>query len=724
MNKSNGMKKRIVSTLLIVSVVFLIVAGRLAYLMLIRGEYYKKLAIEQQTRDRLITSKRGTIYDRNGKPIAVSASVETISISPETVRDQGDPEKTATVLSKLLGMEKDEIMAKIEKKTSYECIRKKVEKDIADKVREQKLVGVYLDEDTKRYYPYGNFASHVIGFTGTDNQGLLGIEMIYDDILKGNPGRIVSARNARGSEMPYKYDRYYNPVDGTNIVTTIDQTMQHFLEKNLEAAYINNDLQKGAAGIIMNPKTGEILAMATKPDFDLNDPFVLNDNDLSEELKNIEDDKERQKATSDALNQMWRNKAVVDSYEPGSTFKIITAAMALETNSVNVGSDKFGCGGVMRVGPHDIHCSNRNGHGSQSFQDALKNSCNPAFIQIGQKIGKTNFYKYYRAFGFTEKTGIEMNGETSGMFYPLDSFNEVELATASFGQGPVVTPLQMITAVSAIANNGRLMQPHLIKQFLNDDGEIIENIEPKVIREVVSEDTAKRLCQMLENVVEEGGGKRAFIKGYHIGGKTGTSEKIPRGNDKYIASFVGVAPANDPQIACLIILDEPTGDYYGGTIAAPVARDVMQDCLRYLGIEPDDADSQVVEVGVPGVIGSSISDAAEIITSCNLKYKIEGSGEIIVDQMPKEGVVVAEDATIILYTEEVDGSNLVTVPRLVGMPHKDVVDILATQALKLNIKNSYDETSVAVSQSPEGGSKVEPGTTVSVEFGKPQTDSD
>ncbi|MBQ4109610.1 MAG: stage V sporulation protein D [Clostridia bacterium] len=724
MNKSNGMKKRIVSTLLVVSVVFLVIAGRLGYLMLIKGEHYKKLAIEQQTRDRLITSKRGTIYDRNGKPIAVSASVETISISPETVRDQGDPEKTATVLSQLLGIEKDVIMAKIEKKTSYESIKKKVEKEIADKVREQKLVGVYLDEDTKRYYPYGDFASHVIGFTGTDNQGLLGIEMIYDNILKGNPGRIVSARNARGSEMPYKYDRYYNPVDGTNIVTTIDQTMQHFLEKNLEAAYINNDLQKGAAGIIMNPKTGEILAMATKPAFDLNDPFTLNNTDLSESLKNIEDDEERQKAQSDALNQMWRNKAVVDSYEPGSTFKIITAAMALETNSVNVESDKFNCGGVLRVGPHDIHCSNRLGHGVQSFQDALKNSCNPAFIQIGQKIGKSNFYKYYRAFGFTEKTGIEMNGETAGMFYPLDSFNEVELATASFGQGPVVTPLQMITAVSAIANNGKLMQPHLIKQFLNDDGEILENIEPKVIREVVSEDTAKRLCQMLENVVEEGGGKRAFIKGYHIGGKTGTSEKIPRGNDKYIASFVGVAPANDPQIACLIILDEPTGDYYGGTIAAPVARDVMQDCLRYLGIEPDDTDNQTVEVWVPGVIGSSISDAAEIITTSKLKYKIEGSGKVIVDQMPKEGVVVAEDATIILYTEEVEGSNLVTVPRLVGMPHKEVVDILATQALKLNIKNSYDENSVAISQSPEGGSKVEPGTTVSVEFGIPQTDND
>ena len=644
-------KKRAVILFAVLIGIFMLLIGRLVFLMLINGGEYKKMALEQQTRDRLITPKRGTIYDRNGKPLAVSASVETVSISPITVREGKKVEETASLLAEVLELDKEAILEKINKNTSYEIIKKKVEKDKADKIREKEFPGVYLDEDSKRYYPYGNFASHIIGFTGMDNYGLQGIEMIYDSRLKGVPGRVVSARSGDGTEMPYKYDRFYNSEDGTNVVLTIDQTIQHFLEKHLETATVDNNLREGAAGIIINVKTGEILAMATKPDFDLNDPFALTPEEKTV-VKSVPDPDKRGEKESEILLKKWRNKAVVDSYEPGSTFKIIVSAMALETGKATV-NDQFYCNGYKEVGGYRIHCWKTEGHGAEDFKAGLKNSCNPVFMELGERIGHDDFYKYYKAFGFTETTNIELNGETTGLFYTPGNFNKTELATSSFGQGFQVTPLQMITAVSCVANNGYLMRPYLVKQITDEKGNILEETKPQIVRQVISSETSKTMCKLLENVVADGTGRNAFIEGFHIAGKTATSEKFPRGSGKYIASFVGFAPANDPQIACLIILDEPPDQHMGGIIAAPVVKAVMEDTLRYLGVEPDLSESEKNdETLVPAVTGLNLEDAKAELSYAGLEYRIEGDGYVVLKQIPEHMTSVAKNATVILYTEE------------------------------------------------------------------------
>lgn len=648
----NGkIKKRIAIVFTVLAVALFCVSLNVMRIVIIKGEQYKKESLEQQTRDRVITPKRGTVYDRNGKPLAVSASVETISISPVQVREGGKVEETATLLSEVLGIDKKEILEKINKNVSYVAIAKKVEKEQADKIREKAFPGVNLDEDSKRYYPYGNFASHLIGFTGDENYGLQGIEMIYDSYLRGNPGRVVSVSGGDGSELPYKYERFYTSENGTNVVLTIDQTVQHFLEKHMETAVIDNKLQKGAAGLIMNVKTGEILAMATKPDFDLNDPFGLSEAD-KKEIRAQKTNEEKSKKETEILLKKWRNKAVEDSYEPGSTFKIIVAAMGLEAGKINI-DDRFYCNGYKEVGGYRIHCWKTTGHGPENFVDGIKNSCNPVFMEIGERIGNADFYKYYKAFGFTETTDIELNGETSGVFYGANMFNTTELATSSFGQGFQVTPLQMLTAVSAVANGGYLMRPYLVKQLTNDNGEIISETKPRIVRQVISSETSKTLCQLLENVVTDGTGKNAFIEGFHIAGKTATSEKQPRGSDKYIASFVGFAPANDPQVACLIILDEPLEEHMGGVIAAPVVKKVMEDTLIYLGVEPDLSESEAnKEVTVPSVMGMSIQDARETLSYAGLDCKVEGEGEIVLRQIPEGMTKVADSATVIVYTEE------------------------------------------------------------------------
>ncbi len=709
-------KKRIMVILFVVIACFALLAGKLGYLMIVQGDELKRQAMEDQSRDRLINAKRGTIYDRNGKVLAISASVETVSISPITVR-KGDPEKTAKVLSQVLGLEEADVMAKINKNTSYEIIQRKVEKEQADQIRAEELTGVYLDEDSKRYYPYGNFASHIIGFTGTDNQGLLGIEMVYDSVLKGKPGRVVTSKKADGTEMPYKQERYYTPENGTDIILTIDQTMQHFLEKHLETAVAENNLQKGATGMIMDIKTGEILAMSTKPDFDLNDPFTLNSEEEQKRIETIADKEEREKEYNAAIQKMWRNKAVVDSYEAGSTFKIFVAAMALEEKLVNL-NDTFHCNGVRRVAGWNIHCWKREGHGDQTFVETLQNSCNPAFMEIGARVGNSLFKKYYEGFGFTSKTGIELPGETAGVFYQPGSFNEVELATSSFGQGPVVTPLQMITAVSAVANDGYLMKPHLVKQFNDEEGTPIQVFEPTVVRQIISPETSQQLRELLEKVVSEGSGSRAYLQGYHVAGKTGTSEKIPRGQQKYVSSFIGFAPANDPQIAVLIALDEAKGgDTYGGVIAAPVVKKIMEDSLRYLGVEPDltEGEAAQTEVSTPDVTTKELEEARKVMTAFRLNVKVEGNGDTVLAQVPKGGVTVAENSTVILYTEEALIPKTVTVPDVTGMTYKEAEEKLKESGLSIKASGNTENT-VAVKQSPAAKATINPGGTVTVTF--------
>lgn len=724
-NSNLKIKKRILWIFGVLLVCFLFFVVRIAIIQFIDGEKLSREAIEQQTRDRMINAKRGTIYDRNGKQLAVSADVETVSISPVTVRKANEREVCADTLSAILEMDKADILAKIDQNASYVLIKRKVEKEQADAIRDAKLTGVYLDSDTKRYYPYNNIASHIIGFTGADNQGLLGIEQIYDSKLKGQYGRIVTARNADGTEMPYKYDRYYTPEDGSNITLTIDVSIQHFLEKHLEQAVTDLKLKEGAAGIIMDIKTGEILAMSTKPDFDLNAPFQITDAETKEAIEELESEDEKSKATNEYLNKLWRNKAVVDSYEPGSTFKIITSAMALESNVVSL-QDTFNCTGSQKVANESIGCWKHSGHGILDLTGALENSCNPAFMQIGAKIGQENFYKYYKGFGFTQKTGIELYGETAGLFYPEGSFNEVELATASFGQGPTVTPLQMITAVSAVANDGILVKPHLIKEITDSNGTVLESFDTVEIRQVISNQTSQIMRGLMENVVSEGTGNKAHLEGFRVGGKTGTSEKLPRGSQKYVASFVGIAPANDPQVAILIILDEPpAGNHMGGTIASPLAGKILDDVLRYMDVDPvlPDGQNEGADAVVPNVTGMNITDARQILSQSGLRCVVEGEGEVVNTQIPEANVVIAQNGTVLVYTGDARPSNTVEVPNVKGKSFEEAKSILEKAKFQFHgvgITNTTQDA-VATTQSVEAGEYATIGTEITVEFTYPNS---
>ena len=695
---------------------------RLVFLQIINGSDLQKRAVEQQTRDSLVASHRGAIYDRNKKKLAQSSTAQTITANPNEIQKaKKDVIEIAAKLAPILEMDANEIATMLEKKTNHVTIKRRVEDDAAAAVRELELTGIYLQEDAKRYYPYGNFASHILGFVGFDNQGLGGIEMVYEDELKGEPGRIIALKNALDNDMPFKDETRIDPQNGTNVVLTIDEVIQHFTEKHLEEAYYEEKVQSGACAIVTDVKTGEVLAMATKSDFDLNTPFTLPE-DVETQLASIANDEERTQARSNALQKMWRNKAVVDSYEPGSCFKIITGCMALEEGLITPESPFF-CSGSKKVENRTINCSHHEGHGAQTFADAVKNSCNPAFIDVGLLVGKEKFKEYYKAFGFMDVTGFDLPGEASGIFYSDANYNTVELATASFGQGPVVTPLQLVAAVGAVANGGKLMKPFLVKELIDDDGNVIKKTEPTIVRQVISQKTSDQMCAMLENTVANGTGQNAYIKGYRVAGKTGTSEKVPRGNGKYISSFIAFAPANDPKIACLVVLDEPSnGQYYGGAIAAPVVGKILEDTLRYMGVEPQytEEKKQNLEVFVPDVKGLSKDNAIKNLKNENLTYRIIGNGSTVLSQMPKTGSTLPTGSVVILYTEE-NATQVSIVPDVRNLSLSEAQARLAENRLNMNITgagatgNSSNLT-VANSQYPLPGAQVEEGTVVEVEF--------
>ena len=717
------MRIRILVSFMTFTALLALLGVRLVFLQLIDGEKLSKEALEQQTRDSSVASERGVIYDRNMKKLAQSAAVETVTANPNEIQKaKKDIHAMALQLSDVLGVEIAQIEENLYKKVNHVVLKRKVDTDTAAKVRELNLTGIYLQEDAKRVYPFGKFASHVIGFTGFDNQGLGGIEMVYDNQLKGVPGRVVSLKNALDSDMPFKQEKHIDPENGTNVVLTIDETIQHFVEKHLENAYYDEKVQQGAASIVMDVKTGGILAMATMPDFDLNEPFNLNDEAEANRISQIQNSEEKIAEQNNALQKMWRNKAVVDTYEPGSCFKIITASMAIEEGLVNMNTPFF-CSGAKVVGPARIRCANVNGHGAQTFVDAVKNSCNPAFIEIGQLVGHETFYKYYKAFGFTEMTGFDLPGEASGIFHQMQNFNEVELATSAFGQSFQITPLQLISAVSAVANGGNLMKPFLVKELIDKDGNIIKSTEPTLVRQVISKQTSDTMRDLLENVVANGTGQNAYIKGYRLAGKTGTSEKRPRGNGKYIASFVGFAPANDPKVACLVILDEPSnGEYYGGRIAAPVVGKIMEDVMRYLKVEQQftEEEKERMDSFVPDVKGLNITNAAKRLASESLKYKVVGSGETVKDQMPKVGANLTANSVVILYMDD-SGTQEVTVPNVYGMSLSDVSATLSAATLNMSIVSagatgSTSSRTIAIVQDPPPGTKAPAGTVVRVEF--------
>lgn len=769
----NSIKKRTTIIIVATFAVFAAVILKMAWWQIVKGPELSKTAKQMQTSDTVERANRGKILDRNGKVLAESASVKTLVCNPQDVRASGDINRCVQVISPIIGMSDSKLKACFEEKSQYRIIKKRLsaeeskaieeilnpqyeeEKDKDAKARNEEkrelkkaLSGIYFENDSKRYYPY-NVASHVLGFTGYDNTGIQGVELIFDKYLSGVDGAVSKNRNASGTTIEDQQAEYLKSAEtGCDVVLTIDESIQHFLEKHLEEAVLKNELKEGAAGIVMNPKTGEILAIATKPDFDCNNPYDLTqfleyavdfepDYPEEEEEETEEGEEPTERPTEDpdnlsdefvsqARSKMWRDKAVSDTYEPGSTFKIITAAAALEEHTVDENSNFF-CPGFKQVADRKIECANHNGHGAQTFAEGVKNSCNPVFMEVGLAMGAEKFMNYFEAFGFTAKTGIELGGESSGLFY--DKMNEVDLATSSFGQGFQITPLQLITAVSAVVNGGERMQPTIVKEITNKQG-VVKSYEPKVVNRVISETTSERMRQILEEVVSDPNatGKNAYFKGYRIGGKTGTSEKQPRGSNKRIASFIGFAPANDPELVCLVMFDEPqTANKYGGTIAAPVCGEIIAESLDYLGISKQyaEGESHDAELRVPELRKSTTESAQTKAKQAGFECIVKGNGKTVVDQLPSPQEVMTEGSVIILYTEERDENDFATVPDVSGYSVNDARYLLKNAGLNFEIigaGHSEAGNAYATSQSFAPQTKILPGTVVGVKFGQQTND--
>lgn len=567
---------RIAALCFLLCIVMAGLMGRLFFLMIFRSEHYSQMAQDLHERERTIKAARGRILDANGTVIATNRTVCTISVIHNQVKE---PEKTIRILSEELGIPEEEIRKKVEKRSSREIVKTNIDKELGDKIRSYGLAGVKVDEDYKRYYPYDSLASKVLGFTGGDNQGIIGLEVMYEKYLKGTNGTILTMTDAAGIEIENAFEDRVEPVPGNDLYISLDVNVQTYAQ---QAAYQVME-KKGAnrvSVIVMNPKNGEIMAMVNVPEFDLNDPFTLN----------VEPEEGDGKSYQDHLNQMWRNPCINDTYEPGSTFKIITAAAGLEEGVVSL-NDQFSCPGFRVVEDRKIRCHKVGGHGGETFLQGAMNSCNPVFIDVGQRLGVDNYYKYFKQFGLMGKTGIDLPGEAATIMHKKENMGLVELATVSFGQSFQITPLQLITTASSIINGGNRVTPHFGIKAVGNQGETIHTFAYPVREGVVSEKTSETMRYILEQVVSEGSGKKASLPGYRIGGKTATSEKLPRSLKKYISSFVGFAPADDPQVIALITIDEPEGIYYGGTIAAPVIADIFKNILPYLGIEAGEEES-------------------------------------------------------------------------------------------------------------------------------------
>ncbi len=722
-------------------VAFIVLAARLYKIQIIDHDRYESLAIEQQVRGTTLTAERGTIYDRDGQILAMSASVETVYISPAEIKlYEEDVELIAANLSRILGVDYESIMEKASDTTSwYKTIALKVEQDVADQVRDFKnqydLKSVKIEPDTKRYYPYGDLACHIVGFVGTDNYGLGGVEARYDDVLTGVDGRIVRAKNSAGTDMLFtNFEDYYDAEPGSSLVLTLDAAVQNCLEKHLEQAVADYDVQNGAAAIAMDVKTGAILGMVSLNDFDLNAY-----QDVSDEVRALidaaESEEEKSALLYEAQQAQWRNKAISDTYEPGSTFKIITLSMALEEDLVD-STDSFYCSGHVDVPGRDpVKCWKTAGHGSQSLAQAVQHSCNTAFVNIGMRVGAETFYEYAESFGFfdyhnettaqlTGKTGIDLQGESGSIWWSRDTFcdenNLTQLAAASFGQTFNITPLQLITAISACTNGGYLMQPYVVSEVLDAEGTVLSKTEPTVIRQVISEETSAKVCGILESVVgdqAEGTGSNAYVAGYRIGGKTGTSTntvvEAETGSKEYIVSFVGVAPMDDPQIAVLVLLDCPSNEsgvyISGGQMAAPTVGAMMADILPAIGVEPvyTENEMDIMDKAVPDIIGLTKDEATALLAGSGFTCRYIGAGNTVDDQLPAAGAVVADGSQVIIYCDASPSGGSEIVPNLEGLTYEQAVQRLGYLALYASTDNwaAGQNAQVVVSQQ-----SIEPGT--------------
>ncbi|MBR4111241.1 MAG: PASTA domain-containing protein [Clostridia bacterium] len=717
MSKTNiAIKKRMLFMLAVLLLVLFALICRMFYWQIVKASDLQKLAYSQQTKNRIISPKRGVIYDTNMVTLARSVNVETISVTPKNVKEK---EKTAKGLSDILGLEYEAILEKVSKNTSEEVIAKKLDQEVTNKVREwileEEIKGINIYEDTKRAYPKGSFLAQVLGFCGTDNQGLDGIEAKYESVLKGVPGQWILSTDATGKEIPITDDSYIPPEDGLNLVLTIDERVQHVVEKHLEQAMIDNAPVEYGVCVVMNPKNGDILAMATAPDYDPNDPFTVTDPKIAEKWDTLTTSEKTK-----ARQEMWRNRAVTDTYEPGSVFKVVTSAIALEEKIVsNVDAVNFSCTGKLKVEGWDIKCwRSYNPHGTQSLRMGLMNSCNPVFMNVAMKVGPENFYKYLEAFGVSKNTGSDLIGETSGIIHDVKDVTGSTIATAAFGQGFTLTPLNMLNVMCAIANDGKLMQPRIVKKIIDNEGNTVKDIEKKVIKQVISEETSDKVLDMMESVVSDGTGRYAQVKGYYIAGKTSTAEQGRGANKKFVASFVGMAPADDPEVAVIFNLYNPQSErgHQGGGICAPVVGNILSEILENLEVPKDyeyqeDTKNTVV---VPDVTNRTLAEAKKTLTNIGLKYSVDEADDNVrvVSQMPVAGETLTKKSLVKIFTEGNDTRFGTTVPDLRGMDITTASKKLAES--NLNIKVSG--TGVAILQSPPAKTTVEQGTIVKVEF--------
>ena len=691
--------------------------------------FYREYANAQQLSEDTIPADRGTIYDTNGEVLAESYTVWTVQLSPVTI-DQEDKEMVAQFLAETLELDYETVLKQCQQTNRYAVVKKQVEKPEADKIREfaqeNGITAIALIEDTKRYYPNNDLASHVIGYVGSDNQGLGGIELEYDDILTGTPGKIVSAADANGNAIATTYESEYAPVDGQSLVLTIDSQIQYYVEKALDQAVADRNPSGGACAIVMNVNNGEILAMASYPDYNPNDPFTLYTSTQQAKLNQpVSEGSTTTYTNSDLLYQQWNNKCTSWTYQPGSVFKIFTGSSALEEGVIDMNTT-FSCTGSMQVADRTFRCHNAAGHGVQTLLDAYVNSCNPAFIQIGQALGVHKFSEYYELYGFTEKTGIDLPGEEGGssnLYIPEADMGPVELASSSFGQTTMVTPIQMATAISAAVNGGYLYQPHVVKEVLDQNGNVVQSYDATLKRQVISEEVSAELRECLEAMVSANGGSTAYIEGYRIGGKSGTSQKNNQ-DGHYVGSFAAFAPADDPEIVAMVVVDDPDltlGSYYGSAMAGPALQSIMGDTLSYLGYSKEFTAEQIaaMEKTAPSLTGKDIETATSDAAASGFEVRVIGSGDTVRDQMPRNGTAMAEGSTILLYTDDTVATTC-TVPNVVGMRPSDANYTLTAAGLNVSynegVGGTPQSTAVVTSQNYPEGTQLPAGSVVNINF--------
>lgn len=704
---------------------------RLTYLTTVQSSELQESAVDLQLADTTVSAKRGTIYDANGNVLAESASVWQVVMSPVNFKNDKQRQAAAKGLSEIFDLEYNDVLDDTKQQSHYVVVKRRIESDEREKVlelidtlkKDYSCSGVIqLLDDYKRYYPKNSLASSVIGFTGSDDQGLEGIEYEYDSYLSGTPGRIITAQNARGTDMPFRYEQNVESEDGNNVYLTIDETIQSICEKYMQKGVEDNNVLNKGVCIAMDVNTGAILAMVTTDGYDLNNPYELSAKD-KKKIKSTSKKKQAE-AESAALSNMWRNKAVADTYMPGSVFKMCVASAALEENLVNE-KTSFTCTGSISVEGETIHCSNISGHGTQNFVEVISNSCNPAFIQIGQMLGAGKFRQYYQGFGFSDKTGIDLPGEAEDSFWKEGKMGGVDLAVASFGQNFTITPIQMITACAAVSNGGYVVQPHVVSKITDSKGNVIKTVDKKIKRQVISDDTSKKMNEYLEYNTERQGAAAGYISGYKVAGKTGTTEK--RGvtkfessfSEDYISSFCGYAPADDPKIAMLVFFDTPDGDaYYGSQVSSPVFINIMSEVLPYLDVKTSYTDEELgyVDASAGDYTGVSVDEAKTAVEADGFTATVKGNGSTVISQIPTVSSGLQKGGSIVLYTDSDSQSETVSVPSLIGLSPDEVNDVASAYGLNVSFSGATTSSGTSSSQNIEAGTSVSPGTVITVSF--------